>query len=354
MEQKSKKEIQGGDPKVLLYSTDGWRFQIYFHEKVGKNTQYEFSNSTTGARETIKDSKAQLHATEMAMAIYPREFVTYANESILFVLDPEKPNKISGYFKQDGKTLYSLNLTVPAPASFVSKGKYSVLITEDAYPKGAVNQLLEVMDSVNKYLPDVSRVKVVLGNHSKTTPHSKVDIEMGFAEPFGKIFGDEKLLDDPLMAYRVFHEACHGYDAANGRKSKGLANLYSEMMLARGFDPYPLAHAQGKTYDTIDSRLANRLESDILISLFTESSYIGGFIGSYLGHPYTNEKELFASLTLVLKYFPSEMIDRLLQLQSSEPETGALARKIISEVINIWGNDRIFDPEIYKEFGRKK
>lgn len=190
------------------------------------------------------------------------------------------------------------------------------------------------IESINSALPAKLIQKVVMEKYSAILDPKKIFCTQAYyCREDSIIYIGACSLSDSLSSVIIpSHEEAHAYfnrDLADVDKQHldSLYNKVRKIILRHEFE-----------------------QEHPLIQLFCESAY--GV--KDCGHPWSNTDEFFASATTVLKYFHKEFFENLNAMEQKNSKRAHFARYCAREVVDAFGNARIFDDQVYVRLGLSK
>lgn len=339
--------------EMAVCRVEGWRVFIDLKIGVNKDLEYRFENKTTGDFMSVKNMSGDAKRSTYYSLSIPDDYQRKAQEGALLPLDLDRKNTITGYVKYRGRVVFELNTTVDLPKKYVTRNGSAILETESPHDRKLAMGALEIIDKMNRLTSPSAPLRIMLCDFgvSGLEKHLEPGGENILKYQYGArvIFGTQAQMASKRFQMMVFHECAHGYDDVKKASSGAFGDVYRSMM-----DVSELPLGIGKMAEN-DAALANRLINHPLILVFREGSYIYNSDPTYsnlkAGHPFDDEKELFASSSTVLKYFPDKFFENAGILERHYPKFAREARQIATETVKLWGNDRIFDPSVYARLG---
>ena len=197
-------------------------------------------------------------------------------------------------------------------------------------------QTVEAVREINRHISLASRTKEILvdglfcsGSASVFSFEPVIKIPADYLEVYNKINLD----------MTVTHEASHVfYRQLSVKRSQPVWAAYEQMMKKIGEIPLP------QHLSFVGSLEGNSFYTNKFLSLFRESAYYP----NAGGHPHSNDGELFASMTTILRHVAGPFFYKICRIGIGKKE---MAIRAATAVVRAWGNARLFADEVYQRLG---
>lgn len=321
-----------GNNTEIDFSVQNWNAVFKIRGK-SKGLEYYFSNASTYTSGAYFYD-GSYYLIGMPLSSQMRDL----SKGVMIPLNPLRPNRITftaSTIDNEGNTniIYQLDTVVLVNNYVVQIGQTKVMVEEPQFKQPAQLAALEI-ETIRKLLP---------GNHIQLAVfrsfnhQDSFEIEMSLNMRYGSdsvIYGTVGVLEDSILRLtKPFHEMAHAYFERSLSKkcSVEIANLYARAIATTNYRAYPNFSLLGPPND---------IEKESIFSLFDESNYVTERVSiSNYGHPYSNEEELFASASTVLRHFSADFTSKLAAMKAHNPRLGKLAEKIVCVIKRAYGKD---------------
>lgn len=166
---------------------------------------------------------------------------------------------------------------------FIIQGKKEI-------SKKLLSNAADIFSTMNQFLTNENKINTVV-----------ISSEGAILNKGIKITIPERyfLLPKEVTSAYLWHEAVHSFDLQIHKNNKKDWDYFVELFFE--FEKF-----------------GNMDEGDKLFGLFDESNYLD--VDSKMGHPYDSPRELFASASTILKFFPKEFMENVSKLSEKEKE----------------------------------